>query len=485
MKIAAAYIRVSTEDQVEYSPDSQLKLIREYTKKHDLVLPEELIFVDEGISGKSAQKRPAFNRMIAIAKQKENSFDVILVWKFSRFARNQEESIVYKNLLKKSNVEVVSISEPMIDGVFGSLVERIIEWMDEYYVIRLSDEVRRGMTEKATRGEPMCHPAFGYTMRDKQYYPNEAEAPFVKEIFNRYLESANIKEIAIYLQDCGIKTQRGNPPDRRFVEYILHNPVYTGKIRWCTEGRAASARDYNNPNMLIVEGHHEALISQEVFDKAQLIYEENSKRFRKYQRDAQPVEWMLKGLLRCGTCGGTLVATSRDSLAGAQCHNYNGLRGCRVSHYISIRKANAIVIEELKKACSAQIFKIAPETLPKENIDTSLEYARLLKREEEKLLKVKEAFEAGIDTLEEYRDNKGRISKKIEALKLEYEKARLPKQKPQDIAAYTARVRTVISIIENPTESEKAKNEALRSILTKIVFNVNGDIRTLDLYFYM
>ena len=76
---------------------------------------------------------------------------MILVWKYSRFARNQEESIVYKSMLKKDHVEVISISEPLVDGPFGSLIERIIEWMDEYYSIRLSGEVLRGMKEKALR----------------------------------------------------------------------------------------------------------------------------------------------------------------------------------------------------------------------------------------------------------------------------------------------------------------------------------------------
>lgn len=68
-------------------------------------------------------------KMVGLAKSKEHPFDVILVWKFSRFARNQEESIVYKSLLKKNHVEVVSVSEPLIDGPFGTLIERIIEWM--------------------------------------------------------------------------------------------------------------------------------------------------------------------------------------------------------------------------------------------------------------------------------------------------------------------------------------------------------------------
>ncbi len=71
--------------------------------------------------------------MIAAAKSEEHPIDVILVWKYSRFARNQEESIVYKSLLKKQcSVDVVSVSEPLVDGPFGSLIERIIEWMDEY-----------------------------------------------------------------------------------------------------------------------------------------------------------------------------------------------------------------------------------------------------------------------------------------------------------------------------------------------------------------
>ena len=147
-KNACAYIRVSTDKQEELSPDAQKRLILEYCKKNNLTIMSEHIFVENGISGKKADKRPQFQRMIALAKQKEHPFDVILVWKFSRFARNQEESIVYKAMLQRVGVEVVSISEPIIDGPFGSLIERIIEWMDEYYSIRLSGEVMRGMTEK-------------------------------------------------------------------------------------------------------------------------------------------------------------------------------------------------------------------------------------------------------------------------------------------------------------------------------------------------
>ena len=96
LKTAAAYIRVSTDRQTELSPDSQIKVIKQFAKQNGYIVPEEYIYRDDGISGRSADKRPSFNDMIATAKQKPSPFSAILVWKFSRFARNQEEAIVYK-----------------------------------------------------------------------------------------------------------------------------------------------------------------------------------------------------------------------------------------------------------------------------------------------------------------------------------------------------------------------------------------------------
>ena len=148
-----------------------------------------------------------FQKMIAMAKSSDHPVDAILVWKFSRFARNQEESIVYKSLLKKKhNVDVISVSEPLVDGPFGSLIERIIEWMDEYYSVRLSGEVTRGMTEKAKRGGYQARPPLGYriTERGKPPVIIEDEAEIVRIIFRKYAEEGmGIFDIARYLNLCG------------------------------------------------------------------------------------------------------------------------------------------------------------------------------------------------------------------------------------------------------------------------------------------
>ena len=168
----AAYIRVSTDDQIELSPESQMVELRKYAKQNNIVILNDHIYMeDKGISGRTAKRRPAFNDMIAHAKSEEHPFDCILVWKFSRFARNQEESIVYKSLLRKSNVDVISISEGIPDGFIGQLVERIFEWYDEYYLINLSGEVRRSMTLNAQEGAYQSRPPFGYDYVGKKIPP--------------------------------------------------------------------------------------------------------------------------------------------------------------------------------------------------------------------------------------------------------------------------------------------------------------------------
>ena len=111
MKTGAMYVRVSTDEQARegYSIEAQIKAIR-----NNIFLDNQFIFKDEGISGKRANKRPAFMEMIKQAKSIPKKFDVILVHKFDRFARNREDSVVYKSLLRKEyGINVISICEPL------------------------------------------------------------------------------------------------------------------------------------------------------------------------------------------------------------------------------------------------------------------------------------------------------------------------------------------------------------------------------------
>jgi DNA invertase Pin-like site-specific DNA recombinase len=170
MTTAAVYIRVSTSEQLGNSPESQLAEIRKFANNNDFLILDEFIFAEEeGRSGRQATKRPEFQNMIATAKQPDKPFDAILIWKFSRFARNRQDSIIYKSMLrKKLGIKVISVAEKLgtEDNIMNDLMEAIIECMDEYYSINLAEEVKRGMINKVKNGEIVFRPPYGYKIEN-------------------------------------------------------------------------------------------------------------------------------------------------------------------------------------------------------------------------------------------------------------------------------------------------------------------------------
>lgn len=476
MRTGALYIRVSTDKQEELSPDAQKRLGIEYAKKNGIILPKEYIFMETGISGRKADKRPKFLRMISMAKSKDHPVDVILVWKFSRFARNQEESIVYKSLLKKNNVDVVSISEPIIDGPFGTLIERIIEWMDEYYSIRLSEDVKRGMTEKAMRGGYQTYAPFGYTLVDGELCPNEDQAEIVRGIYDRYLsEGKSFFAIAKDLNAMGVLTIRGNQFERRTVKYIIQNPVYKGYTRWNPEGRIDIREKVGSSEGSIIEkGNHKPIISEADWDRA------NQKCLSTYTpRHAKPVmkssHWLI-GVLRCSNCNNTLA--SGGSRGGFQCTSYAKGR-CTVSHYVSYPKIEKSVVDALKELSASgnfdyEIIQAKPVTEIK-LIEDSL---NKIKSKEDR---IKAAYMNGIDTMEEYKENKRRIQEERENLEALLRKSEKTEKTEKTKQIMVERLRTVCTVLESG-DTNPNKNTAIRSIVQHIVYTKRTE--HLDIYLY-
>lgn len=488
LNIGALYIRVSTHMQDELSPDAQRRLLLDYAKSNNIVIPKDFIFV-ESISGRKANRRPEFQRMISIAKQKPSPFSVILVWKFSRFARNQEESIVYKSLLRKQcRVDVVSVSEPIIDGPFGSLIERIIEWMDEYYSIRLSGEVFRGMTEKAMRGGYQARPPLGYRIDRKGeppvIVPEEAEA--IKLIFDKYVnEHMGIFEIARHLNGLGIQTSHGKSFERRSVEYILQNPTYCGMIRWNrTTNETNEIKDRSE--WILADGHHEPIISRELFDAAQQRFQSEYR-----PRGARPVStykhW-LSGLIKCPACGRTMIAKhTKDKRYGRSycyftCYGYSKGK-CLAKNSVSSRLLEPEVLNALDAASGDPDIEfeyrhnVRPDGQSEKDILTEA-----LERIDMKMKRVKEAYQSGIDTLQEYNENKQQLIREKEHLQFrldELSSVTIENNIPEEMHK---RISTVCSILQSEYFDDTKKNQALSSIVEKIVYNKDTD--TLDIYYF-
>lgn len=370
MITAAAYIRVSTDDQIEYSPDSQLKKIREYAFSHNMCIPEEYIFVDEGISGRTAIKRPAFQNMISIAKT-THCFQKILVWKFSRFARNRQDSILYKSMLRKEcGIEVISVTEPLSDDPTSILIEALLEAMDEFYSINLSQEVKRGMDERFSRGLPISIAPFGYTFMDGNLIICPEQAVWVKYIFEAYASGASYKQIANELNRHSVFTNRGNTFEARAISYIIHNPVYYGVLRKRADNKARDSFNMNTPSsydrnyeaesVIYVYGTHPPIITKELWTQCQLRPEtsscleasscpvtsncpENSNHSGKSNSHTQSgtlSDYYLKGLIFCHSCGRVLVQVNHGY--AFQCSGYNH-RKCSSSHYIKREALEALV----------------------------------------------------------------------------------------------------------------------------------------------
>lgn len=481
--IGAAYVRVSDERQDEYSPDSQLKKIREFAEKEGYIIPDEYVFYDDGISGKSVKKRTSFNHMIALAKEKDHPFDKIYVWKFSRFCRNQEESIVYKSLLQKVGVSVKSVSEPLPEGPFGSLIERIIEWMDAFYLLNLKGEVTRGMTERISRGEPVIPAPFGYKNADKTYLPDEesGSAQIIREIFERYASGEGQREIATSLGQRGIRTRRGNMPENRWVEYILWNPCYIGKQRWSPDGgKAVCNRDWFNEKIQLWDGNWQPLISKELWDKVQERLISQKKAYSKCARSEQPIQYMTKGLVRCDICGGTLamssVVSSKNKTRTLQCCNYS--RGsCHVSHSITLPRMESTILEGLEQAIVTKEFTITPA---KKKVEANaIDYDKLIAIEEKRLARATDAYLAEIDTIEQYKKNKMDITKRIEELK---SKRDTDVVREVDVDVFAKKVKGIVEFCKRTDVTESAKNEALRTIIEKIVYEKANE--NLAIYFH-
>ena len=225
----ALYARVSSERQAEkdLSIPAQVKALKRHALNRDWDVVGE--YVDEAESARSAN-RPAFKEMITAAKDKTKPFDAILVWKLSRFARNREDSVIYKSLLRRRQISVVSMNEQVDESPAGSLLEGIIEVIDEFYSANLSQDTIRGMKENAARGfRNGGSVPFGYTREvlhvagvpKSTLALDEKEAPIVARAFELASLGKGAKEVARILNAEGSKTRTRKSFSATGINHIL------------------------------------------------------------------------------------------------------------------------------------------------------------------------------------------------------------------------------------------------------------------------
>ncbi|MBT9774900.1 recombinase family protein [Clostridium sp. MCC353] len=492
MLTGAAYIRVSTDGQMDLSPESQLDEIRKYAENHSIYLPQDYIFMEsEGRSGKKAENRPEFQRMIAVAKMIPKPFDCILVWKFSRFARNQDESTFYKGMLrKKLDIDVVSISEPVLEGMYGRLIEMIIEWQDEFYSYNLAQDVFRGMKKKALNGGYQSRPPLGYRIPHPNAAPEVVpeQADIVRMIFNKYVnEKMSIYAITRYLNSRGLKTALGKAFEKRSVEYILQNPVYAGIVRWNrTSSETHSVKEQSQ--WIVSKGCHPPIIPAELYESAMKRYSQESR--RKYSQPSEISRHWLSGLLKCPACGRTLSVCIRHRKSGDcytfQCYGY--LKGkCSHNSYVTEALVAPAIFKSLNEILEYGTAKYRLGEKEKTDDTSQLE---LLNHSLEKLSfkekRARDAYMDGIDTKEEYRINKQILKSERERLLLALSRIQdnsKPAVQGLESVHNLSRIHNLMDVLNSNSFTMQQKNRALKSIIDKIV--VDRDQMHLDIYYHI
>ena len=301
MKKAVIYARYSSHNQRDESIEGQLRECQDYAEKNGYIIIGE--YCDRAISGKT-DSRTAFQRMIKDAKS--HKFECVLVYKLDRFARNRYDSAMYKNMLKKHDVKVISVMENISDSPEGIILESVLEGMAEYYSANLSQNIKRGMTENALQGKYNgggC--PIGYKIsEDKHFEIDEMGAKIVKEVFDMYADGKNSADIIRYCNAKGYKTLKGLPFNRNSVSRILTNEKYCGVYRH---------------SGIVLENGIPAIISKELFEKVNVMYKKN---YSSRARGKAKIDYILSGKLYCGHCGGRMRASSGTSKTGKTHHYY-------------------------------------------------------------------------------------------------------------------------------------------------------------------
>ncbi|MFC2027027.1 recombinase family protein, partial [Chloroflexota bacterium] len=310
MKIAI-YARVSSVAQdVDLSISAQLKSLREYAGKNGHQIVKE--FIDEAQSG-CTDSRPEFRNMINLAHSKEKPFNAILVWKYSRFTRSRRDAILYKTLLRKIGVGVVSVNEPSEDTPTGRLLEGIIESLDEFYSDNLGQEVSRGMRESVSRGFYIARkPPYGYRkirVKDGDHERTKldldtAQAEIVKSIFKDILLGTGIIDIVRRLNALSVPSPKGKGWSKSGLHYILSNEIFTGTMVW-----GIQAKRLGEP--LRIPDFCPAIIDKATFDAVQKLIAGRAPKV--CHPRVTTSRFLLSGLAKCGHCGKALVGQDAKS----------------------------------------------------------------------------------------------------------------------------------------------------------------------------
>ena len=310
------YKRVSTTMQIDgYSLDAQRARMKAYADFNDYEIVGE--YEDAGKSGKSIEGRLQFNQMMEDVKSGKDNVSYVLVFKLSRFGRNAADVLSTLQIMQDFGVNLICVEDGIDSSKdAGKLMISVLSAVAEIERENIRVQTMEGRIQKAREGKWNGGFApYGYQLVNGKLEINEEEAVAIRTIYDQYVNTdIGSNGISKYLENHGIRKiqrQNGKNPlfDAHLVRLILKNPVYCGKIaygRRKTEKVHGTRNEYRlveQDDFLLVDGLHEAIISEEVWNAAQAKLVAQAKKYEHVNKGKDERTHLLSGIVRCPVCG--------------------------------------------------------------------------------------------------------------------------------------------------------------------------------------
>jgi site-specific DNA recombinase len=422
---AVIYLRVSTKEQVEkdlteegFSIAAQRDACLRHMADHGLELIDE--YVDRGESARTAD-RPELRAMLARIAE-DGDIEAVVVHKVDRLARNMEDHVAIRALLRRRGVTLVSVTENLDDTASGRLVEGIHALMAEFYSANLANEVRKGMGQKAKLGGYPHKAPLGYlNIREPiggrqvaHIVPDPDRASLVRVAFELYATGEwTVERLAHEMADRGLRNRgRVDYPTKALtvsgLATLLANPAYTGIVEW---------------DGVQYPGQHEALVDRVIFARVQELLQARAARGIRERRHHH----YLKGLLACGVCGRRLsIQRSKGTYTYFYCLGQKDRRkgtGCQ-ERYVAADQLEAEIedlygriqvptewAEGLKEAVATEVANHSEDSQAEREL-----LAHKHKRAETERFKLMEAYYANAIDITVLRHEQDRIGAELQTI---------------------------------------------------------------------
>ncbi len=310
------YKRVSTAMQIDgYSLDAQRSRMKAYADFNDYEIVGE--YEDAGKSGKSIEGRMQFRQMMEDVKSGKDNISYVLVFKLSRFGRNAADVLSTLQVMQDFGVNLICVEDGIDSSKdAGKLMISVLSAVAEIERENIRVQTMEGRIQKAREGKWNGGFApYGYQLVNGKLEINEEEAVAIRTIYDQYVNTdIGSNGISKYLENHGIRKiqrQNGKNPlfDAHLVRLILKNPVYCGKIaygRRKTEKVHGTRNEYHlveQENFLLVDGLHEAIIPEDVWNAAQAKLIAQAKKYEHVNKGKNERTHLLSGIVKCPICG--------------------------------------------------------------------------------------------------------------------------------------------------------------------------------------